>query len=565
MKVNKLLKVASVAVLASTLAACGKEKVTKKDYEKWAKDNGYVLESGIDYEGWAEDNGYVQPTAAKALLEVSFNTFTDDTTTEEDEALENLTNITHDDILQKVESGYNFILMWGDATHKCTACAAYQEQAARWVARNHYEVYYTDSSYGTGNAKDEVMQYLGLNQDKYPRIYAIIGGEVQVPLSPSDSTDAYSKFDAYVKKYFEIEEFSATVKKLRNLAELRSAVANEEKFVLYVTRRTCPDCTKQSDLLRDDALRKYFKEFNGNLYEIVSEDVQSEYESIFVEITSEGKTNKYFPAVIDNAISTTVAEKDAGSAYWTGWSNAQFAEQIADMVASGVFDKTTLQLSANDFYKAAIEYGNNVVGYTEVNEGVLGGYYTSDTQATYKLIETRADLEATAGQTNVKYYITNDDGTMFLRSLRSTPTVVASGYDSIKNVTVSAERKTIYDVNTGKAIGYKKTVSATSNPSWNKDENKLANAYTGTNLIAFKYGQELAKTPAIGGRGGSGDINYANYIYWYNMNPDNITPRNTGSGNAIYETEDRIIAIQTRIIDWMNSWLIDWNADKAAA
>lgn len=59
MKGNKFLKIASVAVLASTLAACGKEKVSEKEYKEWAEKNGYVLEEGIDYEGWAEENGYI--------------------------------------------------------------------------------------------------------------------------------------------------------------------------------------------------------------------------------------------------------------------------------------------------------------------------------------------------------------------------------------------------------------------------------------------------------------------------------------------------------------------------
>ena len=54
MKGKKILKLASVAVLASTLAACG-NKVTEKDYKKWAEENGYIL--GLDHVTSATEAG----------------------------------------------------------------------------------------------------------------------------------------------------------------------------------------------------------------------------------------------------------------------------------------------------------------------------------------------------------------------------------------------------------------------------------------------------------------------------------------------------------------------------
>ncbi len=48
MKSNKILKIASLVLLTSTLAACGKEKVSEKEYKEWAEKNGYVLASDYD-------------------------------------------------------------------------------------------------------------------------------------------------------------------------------------------------------------------------------------------------------------------------------------------------------------------------------------------------------------------------------------------------------------------------------------------------------------------------------------------------------------------------------------
>ena len=469
---KKFTKVASVVALAATLTACGKTKTVEKKVEwteeeklQWATENGY-LTTDAEKNAWAEDNGYVKEEAAKPRLEVTFNTFADDAATETtDEALENLTYISHSEIKSKMEAGYSFILMWGDKTHECGTCAAYQSTLANWVKDNHYTVYYTDANQGTGADKTWVMNALGLTADAFPYLYAVIDGEVAESFRPQNSNNVTAIVDEFINKHFEVETFTANVKRFRNLAELREAVADGEKFILYVTRNSCPDCVKSADILQDDSLTVYFKNFKGNFYEIVSEDIQAEYSDMFVTRTYESNgqtaTEEVFPDVVDNAV-TANPLRNTTNAYWTNWSNAQVAEQIADMVASGVFTSAELEQSAEDFYKTAITYGKNVVGYTEVAEGVLGGYYTSDTTTTHTLIADAATLTAAAAEANVKYYVTTDDGTAFLRGLRSTPAVVASGYASIKDVVVSAERKTIYDVNTGKAIGYKKTVSAST-------------------------------------------------------------------------------------------------------
>ena len=42
------------------------------------------------------------------------------------------------------------------------------------------------------------------------------------------------------------------------------------------------------------------------------------------------------------------ALKKTANAYWTGWSDVQISEQLADAVASGAFDKATLDKSPVD-------------------------------------------------------------------------------------------------------------------------------------------------------------------------------------------------------------------------
>ena len=140
MKVKKLLKVASVAVLASTLAACGKEKVSKKDYEKWAKDNGYVLESDYegwvenpDYEGWAEDNGYVQipeeiDYTVTPTLEVAFG--------------ETYSTVSSKDLNSKLGYKQNVALIIGGST--CTGCSTLKSEGIldEFVETTGYKLYY---------------------------------------------------------------------------------------------------------------------------------------------------------------------------------------------------------------------------------------------------------------------------------------------------------------------------------------------------------------------------------------------------------------------------------------
>ncbi len=364
MKMTKILKVASVAVLASTLAACGKEKVTKKDYEKWAKDNGYVLESGIDYEGWAEDNDYVLESGidyegwaeengytqnvvnTKPELEISFG---HEMSSIDAAYLKNYIGSKDAVLGETFGEKKDLIVFYG--INECNSCAAAKPIINAWVEATGYKVYYynPDNSAASSAEKEAMLRKLGSTDGVTltgPQLVFFVDGERVYNLTADSMTE--ERINTAVDYYYNTTAGAVTVntkKELETLADLRKSIANEEQFILYATRYNCPWCRKLADTKRDNGINKAFREYTGNFYTITAEKVLGEYNNIYVkggledlaivEKGTEGAMtawawlyNQDNGAVVDAA--------DGKPAYWPSTTTSvQKAEVLLYLVATG--------------------------------------------------------------------------------------------------------------------------------------------------------------------------------------------------------------------------------------
>ncbi|MBE6124371.1 MAG: hypothetical protein E7184_02365 [Erysipelotrichaceae bacterium] len=537
MKVNKLLKVASVAVLASTLAACGKEKVSKKDYEKWAKDNGYVLEEGIDYEGWAEDNGYVedpdyegwaedngyvQPVVEKAKLEVTFNNFADNPATGTvedpvDEQQRNLTEIDYDSLKAKFDGDYDFLLMLGNST--CGTCSTLKSVLADWIAETHYTVYYiNDLTAGGNDAKTEVLGKLG-NPTNWPRLYAVVGGEVEeVKFFANSAAVTRAAVDELVAKHYTLEEFKAEVYRFENMAELREAIVDGEQFILYVGRDACGDCKNLSDIHRDNTLTKIFKEYEGKFYTLVSEDTIAEYKD----------------AANPNAL---WADTTKWSSYWgninvstqtSSVSDYNKAENLAYMVAGGAFDETTLALDRDAFLTAAVAYANDALLHDD------GTKYMRDS------------IRSVPGFVAVNFahsvdYATEADAIMTLISKNATLGTKVVGETTYKTV-IEEKEVQVYEGGAwvNKTVTYERlTIKGASKTAIN-----------GSNKRALWVTHKNAFVGALGGKGDATFGTYTNNMTFNNINSDVLTSR-----SDVYYNEYELAYVQAQTMNWLTSWV----------
>ena len=514
---KKFTKVASVVALAATLTACGgKEKMTDAEKAKWAEENGYVK---------------VEATTAKPKLELTFNNYKGENKTK------NLTAISYADLEVKFESGYDFLLMLGNS--ECNTCATLKGVIADWIAETKYTVYYiSDETAGTAEDKAKVMARIG-NPTTWPKLYAVVGGEAKETLSFATSdTVKKEKVEALAEKYFEMEEFKATTYRFENLAEYRAAVASGEKFIVYVGRDACPDCKNLSDIKKDDSLRKYFSEYEGKIYSIVSEDTIAEHaqSTLWNDVT---KWNGYWGSI--DTSKTTAAEGKTLAATQSSVSGNNKAENLAYMIAGGVFNKATLELGQEAFLQAALTYADDAYlnddGTKYMRDsirsvpGLAAVNYDHDVEfakegdSIFGLIQTYAG--AALGTKVV--------GTDTYRTISTTKTIQV--YDSTAQKFVDQEVTYVRYIPKALSLGSNAGVAGKNQP------------FTGDNPVALWVTHKNAFVGALGGKGAANFGTYTNNLVFSNIYTDCLTSR-----NATYHTEYELDFVQAQTMNWMTSW-----------
>ncbi|MBE6124372.1 MAG: hypothetical protein E7184_02370 [Erysipelotrichaceae bacterium] len=435
MKVKKLLKVASVAVLASTLAACGKEKVSKKDYEKWAKDNGYVLESDYegwvenpDYEGWAEDNGYVQipeeiDYTVTPTLEVAFG--------------ETYSTVSSKDLNSKLGYKQNVALIIGGST--CTGCSTLKSEGIldEFVETTGYKLYYwqydTDANwtaYLAKKAKFDANDGTYANAEAFENdiknnaavkiIREVYGGLDEIIATPTlvayvnpqndtvsrsavenlwsidGNTAAQIKAKLETVYTFETEEFAA-FREVAELSQIKTAgdmvkeVASGDASIMFFSRYGCGSCqVLQNTSTNWNFITRLFKDIeveDGKDFKfiaLVSEDIQN-------SIVGENNLTFYngVKAVYDRA----VANEDLSDEAKITWFKTTNVQYVGGQWKSAAGAELAF---SGDRYNELVMYAV-ALGQVKVTADMVTsqGYLT---EAFWTAVETWVDSDAAALQ-----------------------------------------------------------------------------------------------------------------------------------------------------------------------
>ena len=524
---KKIVKTVSAVALAATLTACGKTK-TKEVKVEW---------TDAEKIAWAEQNGYVKEEASKPLLEVTFNNYKDDaTTTDKDEQTRNLTAISYADLATKFEADYDFVLMLGNS--ECGTCATLKSVLADWVADTKYTVYYiSDETAGTAAEKTAIMNLIG-NPTSWPKLYAVVGGEVVETKGFANSTEvSREKVDAFIENHFEMEEFKATTYRFENLAEYRAAVASGEQFIVYVGRDACPDCKNLSDIKKDDSLRKYFKEYEGKIYQIVSEDTIAEHtnSTLWNDVS---KWSGYWGNIKADKTTGVLTSSVSGN---------NKAENLAYMIAGGVFTPAELALGQEAFLTRAIEYADDAY----LNDD--GTKYMRDS------IRSVPGLAAVNFDHSVEYaQVYADDPATTDKNEASTDPVFQLIADNATIGTKVVDGKTYRTIQTTKKIQVWNATLNGGQGGWEEKDNTYTRFMikgsgvpsAGANTVALWVTHKNAFVGALGGKGAASFGTYTNNLSFSNIYTDCLTSR-----SAVYHTQYELEYVQAQTMNWMTSWV----------
>ena len=321
-----------------------------------------------------------------------------------------------------------------------------------------------------------------------------------------------------------MEEFKATTYRFENFAEFRAAVASGEQFIVYVGRDACPDCKNLSDIKKDDSLRKYFTEYTGKIYQIVSEDTIAEHatSTLWNDAT---KWNGYWGSINVGTQTSSVSGNNK-------------AENLAYMVAGGVFDATTLALGQEAFLQAALDYANDAYEHDD------GTKYMRDS------IRSVPGLAAVNFAHSVQY-ATEADSVFALIADNAEMGTKVIGETTYKTV---RQTKTIqvYDTETSawvnKEVTYEKLAVKALNLG--SSAGTQASPFTGDNGVALWITHKNAFVGALGGKGAATMASYTNNMTFTNIYTDCLTSR-----NALYHTQYELEFVQAQTMNWMTSWV----------
>ena len=339
-----------------------------------------------------------------------------------------------------------------------------------------------------------------------------------------------------------MEEFKAETKRFATLAEYRAAVASGEQFIVYVGRDACPDCKNLSNIDKDDSLRKYFTEYEGKIYSIISEDTIAEHanSTLWNDVT---KWNGFWGTVTPSK-TLTADDITAGKTLaqvQSGVSGNNKAENLAYMIAAGEFTAAELALGQEAFLARALEIANDAY----LNDD--GTHYMRDS------IRSVPGLAAVNFDHKVEYAKEGDSIFGLIQTYAGdalgTKVVGTETYRTIS----TTKTIQVYDETAQKfvdqSVTYVRYVPKALNLGSNAGVEGKNSPFTGDNGVALWITHKNAFVGALGGKGAANFGTYTNNMSLSNIYTDCLTSRNPNY-HTVYELE----MVQAQTMNWMTSW-----------
>ena len=451
MKVKKLLKVASVAVLASTLAACGKEKVSEKEYKKWAEDNGYVLESAINHEGWAGENGYVLESEvdheewAEENGKVIVDKEIDYTVTPTLEIAfgKKYEVINGKTMNAKVTNQDNVAVVIG--VSGCTGCSGLKESGEldKFVENYGYRLYYYEY-----NAADTIASWIQENvfagdEVTGPTLVAFTYNNIDAThgkvagVWKNISTNTAENIASKLQQVYTFEDFgdfteNAELAELYTVQEIVEEVLSGNTSIMFFSRYTCPACQAIKNTGGQyNFITRLAKDTDGEglrMFYILSDIARS------ATVEGEGATAKnfdekvqelidevvYTETGVEEALVTWLGASTAAKAVW----NAEARDGAGQWEVNGAKAVTGKIASASELAIYAVALGHVVIDENSIDQnGNL-------TEAFWNAVRTWANSDTEALVTALGEDIVTEK--MYLET-RLTPAFIAVNYKEGSN------------------------------------------------------------------------------------------------------------------------------------
>lgn len=241
------------------------------------------------------------------------------------------------------------------AEEDCSTCKKIQPVIEKWISQTGIKVYgYEENSSTDLIQKQSMLKKLGSTDGvnlTAGRLIAFVNGKRVDSIAGTYDLENSAKINKFVKKHFQTTPKSSikakSLKKLNGINELRECVANNEEFILYFERYSCPDCRQLSDPNRQNVITEIAKNYKGNIYKIVTEDSMLQLlEPVIVDDISYSSSFEY------------LTKSGTDALLWPKNENLKKKTEYLEMLLA-LNQITPVSTSDEDFLKAVYIFARN--------------------------------------------------------------------------------------------------------------------------------------------------------------------------------------------------------------
>ena len=189
----------------------------------------------------------------------------------------------------------------------CGTCKEVKPVVSEWVGKRGYSIfsYKVDYSCESQEERESFLRKLGSSDGRNltaARLVAFVDGKRAGSVSGNYDLESVEKIDSFVGRYFDLSKSFGSAedrRELSGLKELRRRVADGEKFLLYLSRYTCPHCRKLSNPAEGNVINKLAGDYGGKFYKLISEKSLAELEDAgaFAHFVESGADGILWPGV----------------------------------------------------------------------------------------------------------------------------------------------------------------------------------------------------------------------------------------------------------------------------
>lgn len=164
----------------------------------------------------------------------------------------------------------------------CETCQKVKPALEEFIKKTHTKIYsYSEDPNDSAEEKENFLKKLGSSDGQTltaARLIAFVNGKRVASISGTYDLESAEKIENFAKNYFNLPPKikSQELRELSGLKDLRQVLNEEDDFILYLNRFSCPYCRSLEDPKKFDTISYIAQNSNAKIFSLTSENALKE-------------------------------------------------------------------------------------------------------------------------------------------------------------------------------------------------------------------------------------------------------------------------------------------------